>query len=169
MIKMIACVDRNGALGYQNQLLYLIKEDLKRFKELTQDNIVVMGRKTYESILEKNGNPLPNRINVVLTTDKKYKDKVNEDIVVYNDIDVLINQVTNNDTDKDVYILGGEQIYKQFLPYVDTIELTVVAHETEQFDAQLDLETIESEFRMIDNLFRHNDEYEYSFRTYERR
>ena len=68
MISIIAAVSKNGVIGVDNKLPWNLPEDLKRFKELTTNNVVIMGRKTYESI----GKPLPNRINIVVTRNKDF-------------------------------------------------------------------------------------------------
>ena len=85
MIKLIAAVDLNWGLGYKNELLFHIEEDMKRFRRLTEGHIVVMGRKTYESF-EK---PLKKRVNVVLTRNKEYKPNASS-VFVEHDINKVL-------------------------------------------------------------------------------
>lgn len=134
-IAIIACISSNGALGNDNKLLFNIKEDLQRFKQLTGDgNIVVQGRKTFDSIIEMNGKPLPNRINVILTRDEEYESKHGE--LAYTSVDRIINHhKTMGDKDKKVYVIGGEEIYKEFLPFAAEIMLTIVNKHIEEADA----------------------------------
>ena len=116
MISIIAAIGKNYELGLNNKLLWHIPNDLKYFKELTTGKTVVMGRKTYESI----GKPLPNRENIVLTRQNIEIDNVN----VVNDYKKILDL-------EDVFIIGGEQIYKLFLPYADNIYLTEIAENKE--------------------------------------
>lgn len=133
-ISIIAAISSNAALGNNNELLFHIKEDLQRFKRLTEGQIVIMGRVTFDSIIEMNGKPLPNRINVILTRDENYESKHGEQ--AYTSIDRIINHhKTMGDKDKKVYICGGEQIYKEFLPYADEILLSIVNKHIEEVDA----------------------------------
>ncbi len=116
MISIIAAIGKNYELGLNNQLLWHIPNDLKYFKQLTTGKIVVMGRKTYESI----GRALPNRENIVLTRQSIKIDNVD----VVNDYKKILDL-------EDVFIIGGEQIYKLFLPYADNIYLTEIAENKE--------------------------------------
>ena len=113
MINVVAAVGKNLELGKEGKLIWHITDDLKYFKNLTIYNAVVMGRKTYDSI----GGPLENRINIVLTReDKKYKGAMT--ISDYKDIleiDML-----------DVFIIGGESVYKLFIPFAENLYLTEI-------------------------------------------
>lgn len=141
----IAAVDENGGIGYQGELLERIPEDLKRFKELTENKIVVMGRKTQESFPNKK---LPNRMNIVLTN----QDKDDEDGILYADalgLEYLISfsEIYSNGYDrwqsftdkklpnlKDIYIIGGASVYKQLLPECDKLYLTNIYKSHENVD-----------------------------------
>ena len=117
-IKLIVAMSDNYIIGNNNKLLWDIKEDMKLFKETTKNSIVVMGRKTYESI----GKPLENRINVILTKDHEFVGTLNaEDIFITNNLRIYnsfnqlykkLNELSENDT---VFVIGGRQLYKQFL------------------------------------------------------
>ena len=121
MISVVVATDSKGGIGKDNKLMWNIPADLKRFKEITTKNqikinnniknIVIMGRKTYESI----GRKLPDRANVVLSLKDKHSYNV-EDILDYNE----------RFPEEEIFVIGGEQIYKQFLPYTDKIYLTKV-------------------------------------------
>ena len=121
MISIIVATDEKGGIGKDNKLMWNIPADLKRFKEITTKNqikinnniknTVIMGRKTYESI----GRELPNRANIVLSSKNKCSYNV-EDILDYNE----------RFPEEEMFVIGGEQIYKQFLPYTDKIYLTKV-------------------------------------------
>lgn len=119
---IIAAVADNNVIGVGNSLPWNIAGDLKHFKKLTSGHTVVMGRKTYESIINRLKKPLPNRQNVVITSKKDYQ--VPEGVEIFSDID---NFLSKFDLKKEnIYIIGGATIYKQMLPLVDTLEITHV-------------------------------------------
>lgn len=126
MIALIAAVDRNWGIGYQNNLLARIPEDLKRFKELTMNHLVVMGRKTWDSLPVR---PLPGRPSVVITTQKRGADE----LAFYADLDSTIEWLKT--TQQDVFIIGGASIYKALLPYCDYAYITKIDHAYENVDA----------------------------------
>lgn len=128
MIALIAAVAENGVIGVKNKLPWNLPEDLKRFKELTSEKVVIMGRKTYESIVSMIGKPLPNRKNVVITRQTDYK--AAESVDVFNDIDLAIEA----NKDRDIFILGGSEIYKQSINKVDTMYITHI-HKSYEGDA----------------------------------
>ena len=103
-IKLICAISKNNVIGNKNQLPWNISEDLKRFKELTSENIIVMGRKTFESI----GRPLPNRKNVVLSNNKNLKI---ENVEVFNSANDVLNFYKTFSKKKDLFIIGGNFIY----------------------------------------------------------
>ena len=122
---IVVAYDNNKQIGYKNNLLYNIPEDMQNFKKTTLNQVVVMGRKTFESI----GIPLKKRINIVLSRNEitvYYLDKVdiyaceNYDI---NNINEIIKKYT---TSNEVFIIGGEQIYSYFLPYCSKILATEI-------------------------------------------
>lgn len=129
MINIVVAVDLNSGIGKDNKLLWHLPNDMLHFKTLTENHTVVMGRKTYESI----GRPLPNRTNVVLTRDVEYlRDNEPEDVYVYNSFFYLMDDIEMNGTDEEIFIIGGEEIYKLFLPHADKVYMTMVF---ETFDA----------------------------------
>ena len=110
----IAAVDQNWAIGRNGKLLAHIPADLRYFREVTGGKVVVMGRKTLESFPQ--GRPLPNRINVVLTRDAGYDC---EGVLVVHSMEEAL-EIISGDAPEDVFIIGGGQIYRSFLPYCDT-------------------------------------------------
>ena len=143
MIKLIVAVDSNFGIGYKNDLLFKISEDMKHFKKLTTGHFVVMGRKTYESL----PSALPDRINVVLTTNKGFKANENSTIVE-NSVEKIVNHYRTGKQDKCLFIIGGETIYKQFLPYADEIHLTVIHKKADNVDTYFPIEEALKTFYM---------------------
>ncbi len=119
-MNLIAAVDKNWAIGYKNELLVRIPEDQKWFRETTTGKAVIMGRKTLESFPNKS--PLKNRLNVVITSDMNYS--VPGAVVVHS-IDEAVEAVREY-ADDDVYVIGGESIYRQMLPLCSTAHITKV-------------------------------------------
>jgi dihydrofolate reductase len=121
MIALIAAVSENGVIGVDNKLPWYIPEDLKRFKKLTSGNVVIMGRKTYQSI----GKPLPNRLNIVIS---RNKDLVIPGCLVVHTMNQAIRKAG---TDKDIFIIGGGEIYNIGMVYANKIFLTKIHQEVE--------------------------------------
>jgi len=118
-VSMIAAIaSGNRALGKNNELIYHIPEDLQRFKKLTSGHIIIMGRKTFESI----GKPLPNRTNIVITHDKTYS---TEGIIVVHSLDEALRLVQLKGDD-EAFIIGGGQIYQEAIGRADKLYLTIV-------------------------------------------
>ena len=124
-INIIAAVDRNRAIGKENKLLYWLPNDLKRFKQLTTGHTIVMGRKTFESLPK---GALPNRRNVVVS--RSVAELPGCD--VYSSIDEALKSCSPQE---DVYVIGGESVYRQALPLADRLCLTEIEAETEGADA----------------------------------
>jgi len=125
MISLIAAVAKNGIIGNKNKLPWNIPEDLKRFKELTSGKQVMMGSRTYESIVGYLGKPLPNRTNIVLASEAEMK--FPEGVFVYKSIP----EALAAHGDKDISVIGGGQIYKQTIDLADTLYITHVDQEVE--------------------------------------
>ena len=119
-MNLIAAVDRNWAIGYENKLLISIPDDMKFFRELTTNKVCIMGKNTLLSF--PGGRPLKNRINIVLTKDKELK---SDDFIVAHSVDEALEQVKKYSSD-DVFVIGGESIYRQFMPYVDRAYITYI-------------------------------------------
>lgn len=124
-ISLIACIDQNNGIGHKNQLLFNIPEDLRFFREITTDSIVVMGRNTYDSI----GKPLKNRSNIVLSQSYTSLEKFElalAGVIVMEDLRELKKILNTYDIGKDVYIIGGQSIYEQFIESADQLIITHV-------------------------------------------
>ena len=121
IISLIAAIGKNNVIGVDNKLPWKLSADLKRFKAITSGKPVIMGRKTFESI----GRPLPNRINIIITRDKNYN--VNECVVVHSADDAL-NAARGNE---EIMIIGGEQIFKEFLQRANKMYLTIIEKDFE--------------------------------------
>lgn len=133
-MKAILSADRNWGIGYQNRLLVSIPSDMKFFRQTTTGKVVVMGRKTLESF--PNGLPLKNRTNIVLTKNPDYN--VKDAVIVHNE-EELFEELKKYNTD-DVYVIGGESIYRRLLPYCDTVYVTKIdqAFQADTFFPNLD-------------------------------
>ena len=116
MIYLIAAMTKERVIGKENKLPWDIPEELQHFRSTTKDSVIIMGRKTYESI----GHPLPNRPNIVLTT----KDITIEGCEVFHDVQSALDKAKTYG--KDIAIIGGSTIYRQTLPFADTMILTYV-------------------------------------------
>lgn len=122
-MNLIVNVDNNWAIGLNNKLLVHIPDDMKFFREMTTGKVVVMGRKTLESF--PNQMPLPKRTNIVLTTDRSYEKK--GAILVHSEEELM--KELEKYPSKDVFVIGGESIYRMLLPYCDTAHVTKVDYE----------------------------------------
>ena len=133
-MNLIVAVDKNWAIGLKNKLLVSIPEDMKFFRTETAGKVVVMGRKTLESF--PGGIPLKNRINIVLTGNRDYQAKCA--LMLHTVEDIL--QELKKYPSQEVYIIGGESIYRQFLPYCDTAHVTKIdyAYEADTYFPNLD-------------------------------
>lgn len=121
-MNIIVAVDQNWAIGYNNKLLVSIPSDMKFFRSTTTGKVVVMGRKTLESF--PNGLPLKNRTNIVLTANPNYKVK---DAIVCHGMEEVLEELKKYDSE-DVYVIGGDSIYHQMLPYCDVAHITKIFH-----------------------------------------
>lgn len=157
MISIIAAVAENNALGKDNQLIWHLPADLKRFKKVTLNHHIIMGRKTFESL----GKPLPNRTSIIITRNKNYQV---EGCIVVNSLEQALEAAK---ADENPYILGGAEIYKQAINIADELDLTFVHHpfEADAFFPEIDTsiwkETSREDFKADDK-----NKYDYSFVTY---
>jgi dihydrofolate reductase len=127
-ISIIAAVSKNNVIGIKNELPWYLPEDLKRFKNLTLKKTVLMGRKTFESILAKIGKPLPDRKNVVITRNKNFK--APQGVLIFDDIKKALNNFKN----EDIFIIGGGKIYQQTINLADTLYITHIDKEIKNGD-----------------------------------
>jgi dihydrofolate reductase len=127
-VSAIAAIGKNRVLGKDNQLLWQIPDDLRRFKQLTFGHPVVMGRKTFESIVAVLGKPLSGRTNVVVTRDESWQ---YEGVLVAGSIEEAIGKAKTAPGGDEVFIGGGGEIYRQALPFTDKLYLTLIDDEKE--------------------------------------
>lgn len=125
MIAIIAAIDKNNALGFQNRLLFYLPDDLKRFKALTTGHTVVMGRKTFDSLPK---GVLPNRRNIVLSRSTKL---VLPGAEVYASLEEALKHCAD---DEQVFIMGGASVYKQAMPLADRLYMTEIDAEAAEAD-----------------------------------
>ncbi len=119
MLSLIVAIAENNVIGKDNKLIWHLSEDLKRFKSITSGNTMLMGRKTFESL----PGILPNRKHIIITRDDKYT--VDSDQVsVITDLHSFIK--THENSDEEVFIIGGAEIYKQLLPHCKKLYLTKI-------------------------------------------
>ena len=158
-LTMIAAAAENNALGKDNDLIWHISDDLKRFKRLTTGHAIIMGRKTFESMPKA----LPNRTNIVLTKRKDYQAQGAEVVHTVEDALEIVKE------DVQPFIIGGGQIYSLFMPLCDRIELTRVHHE---FEADVYFTDIDlNEFEVIAEEYVSKTEeqpYNYTYLTYQK-
>ena len=128
MISAIVAVDNNWGIGFNGDLLEHIPEDLRYFKEITENNWIVMGRKTWDSLPKK---PLPNRPHLVITNNP----------MSYEDIDTVIftkigqaKLIMNTQKGIDFFVIGGGQIYEKLLPMCDRVYVTKIFKDHDQVD-----------------------------------
>lgn len=159
-IALIVAKAENGVIGSSNDLPWYLPADLRRFKELTTGHTIVMGRKTYDSIVARLGHALPNRRNVVLTRDRK---------AVFPGVEIVFSIEDIRNLDGDVYGIGGAEVYRQLLPYAETLYITEVKASIagDTFFPELD----EADWREVSREAHVRDDanqYDYDFVQYER-
>lgn len=159
MITIIAAAGENNSLGKDNDLIWHLPDDFKRFKELTSGNYILMGRKTFETFPK----PLPNRKHLIITRQDNYS--VPENCFVFDTIQSAIDFTDN----QDIWIIGGGEIYKQSMDIVDRIELTRVHSD---FEADTFFPEIGEEWELVSEEYHPDDErhkYDFTYLTYNRK
>jgi dihydrofolate reductase len=167
ILSAIAAMAKNRVIGKDNKLPWHLPEDLKFFKEKTKGKVLVMGRKTFESL----GKPLPNRFHIVITRQESYQYE-DPNVEIVHDLKTAI-ELAHMLTTKykvkfgeEVFIVGGGEIYKESLEVLDRIYLTVIEHDVEG-DAKFP-EFSEKDFALTQKDDR-TEPFKYSFRTYSKR
>ncbi|HEY4539665.1 MAG TPA: dihydrofolate reductase [Faecalibacter sp.] len=160
MIKLIVAKASNNVIGDKNNLIWHLPNDLKHFKNLTTGHPIIMGRKTYESL----GRPLPNRTNIIITRDQNF---IDDQIIITHSLEQALAKA--NEIQEDVFVIGGGEIYKQAMEYVDVIYLTEVHHEFngDTYFPEIDEESFE-EVERVHHMKDEKHPYSYSFITYKR-
>ncbi|MCF4101949.1 dihydrofolate reductase [Gillisia sp. M10.2A] len=160
MLTIIAAAAENNALGKDNDLVWHLPDDFKRFKKLTSGHHIIMGRKTFDSFPQ----PLPNRTHVVITRSENFK---KEGIVVVHSLERAVELC---EEDPETFIIGGGEIYKLAMEIADKIELTRVhgSFEADAFFPEID----ENEWRLVAEEFHDTDDkhnYSFTYLTYLRK
>jgi dihydrofolate reductase len=160
MITVIAAVAENNALGKENQLLWHLPDDFKRFKTLTSGHYIIMGRKTFESFPK----PLPNRTHVIVSRQSNYQP---EGCIVVNSLEKAIEACPKTE---EVFVIGGGEIYRQSIKVADKLDLTKVHHsfEADTYFPEIDFtqwQLVFEEFHPKDD--RHD--FAFTFQTYLRK
>ena len=128
MISLIAAIGKNNELGKNNTLVWSMPNDLKYFREKTSGHPVIMGRKTFESI----GRPMPKRRNIIITRDLNYKkDGIEVIHSLGESLDLVRADLSQN---KEIFIIGGEEIFKQAMPFADKLYITHIEAEDKEAD-----------------------------------
>jgi len=155
---LIFAVDSNWNIGYDGDMLFKISEDLKRFRSLTEENIIIMGRKTFESLPDKKA--LPNRINIVITKDKDYQ---GEGATVVHSLEELfpLLKKLNPSNDMKSFVIGGGNIAKQMIPYCNKAYITKIFKAFEDADTFIPNLDLDNEWRIVkeSEVYRQEDLY----------
>jgi dihydrofolate reductase len=157
MITLIAAVAENNALGKDNQLLWHLPDDFKRFKNITSGHHIIMGRKTFESFPK----PLPNRIHVIITRQKDYQP---EGFLI---VDSLAKAISVCPKNEELFIIGGGEIYNQSIEMADKLDITRVHHtfDADTFFPEIDL----TKWKLTSEEYHPKDEkhrFDFTFETY---
>lgn len=160
MITLIAAVAENNALGKDNQLLWHLPDDFKRFKNITSWHYIIMGRKTFESFPK----PLPNRTHIIITRQKNY---TAENCIV---VDSLQKAIDFSPKGEELFVIGGGEIYNQSIEIADKLDITRVHHtfDADTFFPEIDLD----EWKLTSEEFHPKDErhqFDFTFQTYLRK
>lgn len=162
-MNLIAAVDKNWAIGLNNKLLVSIPEDMKFFRATTTGKVVVMGRKTLESF--PNGLPLKNRVNIVLTSDESFRVK---GAVIVHSMEELLEELKNFKSE-DVYVIGGESIYRQMLDLCDVAHITKINYEYQADSYFPNLDEMEEWVVTADSEEQTYFDLEFYFKKYEKK
>ena len=168
-ISIISAVANNNVIGNNNKLLWYLSDDLKRFRTLTLDHVIIMGQKTFESL---GGLPLPRRFNIIISDDYEFKTdniKMDDcDIYVVHSIEHALDTAEYyNDNDLEVFIIGGGSIYKQFMKYCQRLYITRIYKDFEgdAFFPEINLD----EWKLVWNEKKNGDEFEYEYQIYNKK
>ena len=160
---IIVCIDENNGIGSNNELLCWIPEDLKHFQDLTLNNTVIMGKNTYLSLPKQ---PLPRRTNIVLSTNDVFIDGA---ITLESIDDAILVSKQINPPFQEIFVIGGESIYKQFFDKVNKLYVTKVKHKFENVHTYFP-EILLKDWILTSSIpGTEKSEYEYEFQTYFRK
>lgn len=128
IVAAVVAIGRNRELGKGNRLLWKIPDDVQRFRDLTRGHPLIMGRKTFESILSYRGAPLPDRTNIVITRNNDLRSRYSKypGVVVVGSLDEALEKAKDASGSEEIHIGGGAEIYKEALPKIDKLYLTLI-------------------------------------------
>lgn len=162
MLSIIVAVAENNVIGKDNQLIWHLPEDLKRFKQLTTGHTIIMGRKTFESL----GRVLPNRKHIILCNDMEMKVE-DKNVEILKDISMLKEYI---DSEEENFIIGGATIYKLLMPYAKKLYLTLIH---EEFEGDVYFPEIEKkEWQVVDRekgIQNEENPFDYEYITFARK
>ena len=164
MITLIAAAAENNALGKNNEMIWHLPDDFKRFKKLTSGHFIIMGRKTYESL----DGPLPNRTHIIITRQENYAEKVDANCCIV--VDNIEDAIAKSASEDETFVIGGGEIYKLALPLADKIELTKV-HGTFEADAYFP-KIDENKWNLVNEDYHPKDEkhnFDFTYQTFMKR
>lgn len=148
MVKLIVCIDKDGNIGLNNELLFNIKEDMQFFKEQTTNNLVIMGHNTFLSLGKR---PLPNRFNLVITTDEIEPAK---NLARVENLAKTVRQYNENKIRKDLYIIGGAKVYNTAIrkKLADELLITVVHERAKEADTSIDMKIVRQNYKKAETI-----------------
>lgn len=152
VISLIAAIDEKRGLGKNNDLLFKIPEDQKRFREITRGHAIVMGRKTFNSI----GRPLPERTNIVITRDESF---TADGVIVVHSLKEALDKARETE-EKEIFVIGGGEIYKQAIDQADKLYLTVIKG---AYGADVFFPDYSAFTKILFTENKHSDGYSYTF------
>lgn len=156
MINCLVAVDRNQGIGFEGQMPWPhLNGDMKWFKQMTTGQVIIMGSTTYDSI----GRPLPNRINVVISRKRLLGDHT------FDDCGSALDYCAVEYPDKDIFVIGGSAIYKQYLDIIDRFYVTEI-DATYQCDKFFDFNYVQKNFTKVTEHATFNDPIKYTIKEY---
>lgn len=166
-MNIIACVDENWGIGYENKLLFHINEDMSLFKKTTMDSgVVIMGRKTFDSIGSR---PLPNRLNIILTSNPSnisFNARSNTEVKIFSDINGVLSFLKQENLMEKAYVIGGSSIYEQFIPYCNHALITKVDCVKDLVDSYFPNLDKMDDWKLTTTIYIGNNDYDFSFNHY---
>lgn len=163
MISIIAAIDENGLIGNNNFLPWNLPKDLENFKRITLNQVVVMGRKTFESI----GKALTNRVNIVIS--KTLMTDNNKNLIIKNSFDEAIDYARQNFPNQEIFVIGGESVFRQAIMIIDKLYITRIYNKFmgDSYFPKIDL-NVWSLTKKEDHFADNTNKFDYSFLEYEK-
>ena len=166
IVSQIVASSKNGVIGNQNDLPWDIPEDMEFFRNKTKKSVMIMGRKTFETL----GKPLPGRYHIIMTSQPDYTTNEKNTYVVssYNEALTCAQEVHKKYENKEVFVIGGGQVYKETLDQVDRVYLTIISKDFDG-DAYFPIEEVDTYHNLVESKMGLTKSPELEFRTYEKK